>query len=53
MSRRGVEHRERMRRDSGIKDREERLRGTEILKSDDFVAKIKPTDPFRLGKQET
>ena len=37
-------------RDSGIKDRDERLRGREILMSYDFV-KIKPTEPFRLCKQ--
>ena len=43
-------HIERTKRDSGIQDREERSRGTEILMSDDFV-KIKPTDPLRLGKK--
>ena len=43
-------YRERMKRDSGIKDRDERSRGIEILVSDVFV-KIKPTEPFRLGKQ--
>lgn len=39
--------RERMQRDSGIKDRDERSRGIEIeiLMSDNF-AKIKPTKPF-------
>ena len=41
--------RERMKRDSGIKDRDERSRGIEILVSDAF--KIKTTDPFRLSKQ--
>ncbi len=43
-------HIERTKRDSGIKDREERSSGIEILISDDFV-KIKPTDPLRLPKQ--
>jgi hypothetical protein len=39
-----------MERDSGIKDREERSSGIEILMSDVFD-KIEPTDPLRLGKQ--
>jgi hypothetical protein len=38
---------ERMKRDSGIKDRDERSSGIEILMADAF-AKIKPTDPLRL-----
>ena len=41
---------ERIKRDSGINDREERSRGIEILMVDAF-AKIKPTDPLRLAKQ--
>ena len=41
---------ERMKRGSGIKDRDERPRGIEILMTDVF-AKIKPTDPLRLDKQ--
>ena len=42
--------RERMKRDSGIKDRNDRSRGIEILMADAF-AKIKPTDPFQLATQ--
>ena len=34
----------------GMKDRDDRSIGIEILMTDDFV-KIKPTDPLRLGKQ--
>ena len=47
-----VGRRERMKRDSGIKDSYDRSRGVEILIPDPFT-KIKPTDPFRLSKQET
>ena len=39
-----------MKRDSGIEDQDDRSRGIEILMSDTFM-KIKPTEPFRLGKQ--
>ncbi len=39
-----------MEHDNGIKDRDDRSSGIEILMTDDF-AKIKPTDPFRLTKQ--
>ena len=49
----GVRHRERMKRVSGIKDRDElylRSRGIEILMNDVF-SKIKPTEPIRLAKQ--
>jgi hypothetical protein len=45
-ARSGVGHRERMKRDSGIKALDERSRGIEIIMSDAF-AKIKPTEPFR------
>jgi hypothetical protein len=45
-----VGYRERMKRGSGIKDRDERSRGAEILMTDAFT-KIKPTEPFRLAKQ--
>ena len=41
---------ERMKRDSGMTDREERSSGIEILMVVVF-SKIKPTDPLRLGKQ--
>jgi hypothetical protein len=44
----GVGRRERMKGDSGIKDRDERSRGIEILMTDAF-AKSKPTEPFRLS----
>jgi hypothetical protein len=39
-----------MKRGKGIKDREDRSIGIEILMTDDF-AKINPTDPLRLVKQ--
>ena len=39
-----------MKRDSGIKDRDDKSNGIEILMTDAF-AKIKPTDPLRLAKQ--
>ena len=39
-----------MKRGSGIKDRDERSKGIEILIADVFT-KIKPTEPFRLTKQ--
>jgi hypothetical protein len=51
-ARHGVGCRERMKQVSGIKDRDERSRGVEILMTDVFT-KIKPTEPFRLGKQQT
>ena len=41
---------ERMKHGSGIKDRDDRSYGIEILMSDAF-AKINPTDPLRLAKQ--
>ena len=47
----GVGRRERMKRDSGMKDRDDRSRGMKIRMVDAF-AKIKPTEPFRLAKQE-
>ncbi len=40
----------RMKHGSGIKDRDDKSRGIEILMVDDF-AKINPTDPLRLAKQ--
>ena len=46
-----MRHLERMKHGRGIKDRDDRSNGIEILMSDNFV-KIKPTDPYRLGKQE-
>ena len=49
-ARRGVERRERMKRGSGMKGQDERSRGMEIL-IDEALAKIKPTQPLRLGKQ--
>jgi hypothetical protein len=48
--RRGVKRREWMKRDNGMKDRDERSRGIEIHMTDDF-SKINPTEPFRLVKQ--
>jgi hypothetical protein len=41
---------ERMKHGNGIKDRDDRSSGIEILMSDAF-AKINPTDPLRLAKQ--
>ncbi len=43
--------RERMKRGSGIEDREERSKGIEIRITDTFVI-IKPTAPFKLAKHE-
>jgi hypothetical protein len=43
---------ERIKRDRGINDREERSSGIEILMVDAF-AKSKPSDPLRLDKQAT
>ena len=43
-------HLERMKHDSGIKVRDDRSRGIEILIPDTF-SKINPTDPLSLGKQ--
>jgi hypothetical protein len=40
----GVGHLERMKHTSGIKDREDKSRGIEILISEDF-SKINPTEP--------
>ncbi len=39
-----------MKRGSGIKDREDKSSGMQILISEDF-AKINPTEPLRLVKQ--
>jgi hypothetical protein len=39
-----------MKHGNGIKDRDDRSSGIEILMSDTF-AKINPPDPLRLGKQ--
>jgi hypothetical protein len=41
---------ERMKDGIGIKDRDDKSNGIEILITDVF-AKINPTDPLRLGKQ--
>ena len=43
---------ERMNRGSGIKGRDDRSSGIEILMTNAF-AKVKPTDPVRLDKQVT
>ena len=45
-----MERRERMKRDSGMKGRDERSRGMEILIAE-ALAKIKPSEPLRLAKQ--
>ena len=42
----GVGHLERMKRGSGMNDRDDRSRGIEILMTDDF--EINPVDPLRL-----
>jgi hypothetical protein len=39
-----------MKHGNGIKDRDDKSNGVEILMADVF-AKINPTDPLRLGKQ--
>ncbi len=46
----GIGRLERMKHGNGIKGRDDRSRGIEILMSD-FFAKINPTDPLRLDKQ--
>ncbi len=46
----GMGRLERMKHGSGIKDRDDKSSGIEILMSDAF-AKINPTDPLRLAKQ--
>jgi hypothetical protein len=46
----GVGRLERMKRGSGIKGRDDRSSGIEILMVDVF-AKINPTDPLRLVKE--
>jgi hypothetical protein len=51
-TRSGGGHLERMKHGSGIKDRDDRSSGIEILMFDTFV-KINQTDPLRLAKQET
>ena len=43
---------ERMKRGNGIKGRDDRSSGIEILMTDSFV-KMNPTDPFGLDKQVT
>ena len=48
----GMGRRERMKHGSGMKDRDERSRGIEILIGHAFVM-IKPTEPFRLAKQQS
>ena len=47
----GVGRHERMKRDRGMNDREERSRGIEIRITDVFVM-IRPTVPFKLAKHE-
>ncbi len=49
-ARRGVGRRERIKRESGIKDREVRSRGIETLMAE-AVARFKPTEPLRLARQ--
>ena len=46
----GVERRERMKRGSGMKDRDERSRGMEIHISE-ALTKIKPIEPKRTGEK--
>ena len=48
----GVGRHERMKRGIGMKDRDERSRGIEVLTTDVFAI-IKPTVPFKLAKHET
>ena len=45
----GVGRRERMKRERGMNDRDERSRGIEIHTTDTFVI-IKRTEPFKLVK---
>ena len=49
-SKSGIGRLERMKHGNGIKDRDDRSSGIEILMSNVF-AKINPTDPLRLAKQ--
>ncbi len=51
-ARSGVTRLDHMKRGSGIKDRDDRSRGIEILIADALV-KINPTDPLILAKQAT
>ena len=46
----GVQRLERIKRGSGIKGRDDKSSGIEILMTEAF-AKIKPNDPFKLAKQ--
>ncbi len=46
----GVGRLERMKRGSGMKGREDKSNGIEILITESFV-KINPTEPLRLSKQ--
>jgi hypothetical protein len=47
----GIGRLERMKHGNGIKDRDDRSIGAEILISDSFV-KINPTDPLRLTPKD-
>ena len=49
-SKSGVEHLERIKHGSGIKDRDDESSGIEILMSEVFT-KIKPNDHFKLADQ--
>ena len=46
----GIGRLQRMKHGSGMKDRDDKSNGIEILMTDSFV-KIKPSDPFRFAKQ--
>ena len=48
----GIGRLERMKRGNGIKDRDDRSSGIEILVTDSFD-KINPTDPLRLGTKQS
>jgi hypothetical protein len=48
----GVKSLERMRQGNGMKDREDKLSGVEILIVEKFT-KINPNEPLRLSKQVT
>ena len=52
MAKSGVGHLERMNHGSGIKDRDDKSSGIEILMTEDFT-KNNPTDPLRLDTQAT
>ena len=47
----GVEHLERIKHGSGIKDRDDKSSGIEILMTESFT-KFKPNDPFKLANKQ-